>query len=35
MEENKLKISALQMTPLDWAAEGRKMLDEIAALKVS
>lgn len=32
MEENKLKVSALQLTPLDWVGEGRSLLDEIRSM---
>ena len=31
MEENKLKVSAIHLEPLNWATEGRKLLDEIHA----
>ena len=34
MDEQRLKVSAIHIQPLDWAAEGRKLLDEISALGI-
>ena len=33
MEEQKLKVSAVTLQPIDWLSEGRTLLQEIYALQ--
>ena len=34
MDEQRLKVSAMHLQPLDYSGEGRKLLDEISALGI-